>query len=348
MPSTNLNVNTGAVALWLGCYTADMGGSGQGIAALRHEADGSYAQLGAATAIDSPSFLALHPRQPVLYAASEGAPLVHGLRIGDAGLLSSLGQAGKAGSLVCHVAVDTAGAFLVACCWGDGAVLVFELEADGSLGRQHQAPASVDRSGEGRQSRAHSSVMLGDGRFASAEMGHDLVRIWRFSAEGGLQPEGVVQLPHGCGPRHFARRSDGLVYVNTEYSAEVAVLAPSSETPGLELVGMVPASATGIEPDDAAAEICLGPDERHLYVGIRGSNRICRLALDPAGMPVAAGEFGCGGNWPRHHCVAGDRLIVALQLSDALAVFTLDADGGPAAPPQLLASGSPTCVLPHR
>ena len=66
MPSTNLNVNARAVALWVGSYTTDMGGSGEGIVALGREADGSYAQLGPATAIESPSFLALHPRQPVL------------------------------------------------------------------------------------------------------------------------------------------------------------------------------------------------------------------------------------------------------------------------------------------
>jgi 6-phosphogluconolactonase (cycloisomerase 2 family) len=347
----------GSVALWVGCYTSDMDGGGEGIVALGRGADGAYAPLGPATAVASPSFLALHPSQPVLYAVSERAALVHAYRFDGSGTLSALGPAGIASSLACHVAVAPDGAFLVASCWGDGSVVLFELEADGLLGRRHGAPASEDPYGEDRQSRAHSCLMLGDGRMLTTDLGHDLIRCWRFSADRGLESRGTVTLPHGCGPRHFARSSTGIVYVDTEYSAEVIMLAPPSSeghmvgpetnAPWLELRGVFPVSAAGARPGDSVAEICLDRAEQHLYVGVRGSDVICKLALDADGVPSPLEQIPCGGAWPRHHCIDADRLVVALEHSDALATFTLAADGSPTQPPQLLATGSPTCVLPH-
>jgi 6-phosphogluconolactonase len=341
-----------SVALWVGCYTSDMDGRGEGIVALTRVADGTYAPLGPATAVASPSFLTLHPSQPVLYAVSEQAALVHAYRFDSSGALSPLGPAAIASSLACHVAVAPDGVFLVVSCWGDGSVLLFELEPDGSLGRRHAAPASEDPYGEDRQSRAHSCLMLGDGRMVTTDMGHDLLRCWRFGADHGLESRGTVTLAHGCGPRHFARSSGGTVYVNTEYSGEVLVLtepsAPADASgPWLELRGAFPVSASGARPGDAAAEICLDPAEQHLYVGMRGPDVICKLALDGDGVPSPLEEIPCGGAWPRHHCIDGDRLVVALERSHALATFTLAAGGSPTLPPQLLATGSPTCVLPH-
>ena len=331
------------MALWVGCYTADMDGHGEGIVALRRGVDGGYEPVAPATPVASPSFLAMHPSLPVLYAVSEKAGHVHAFHHDGGGALGALGEVGIAGELACHVAVAPDGAFLVVCCWGDGEVLLFELNADGSLGRRHAGPASTDPYGQARQSRAHACLMLGGGRMVTAEMGHDSLRFWRFTPERGLELQGTVTLPHGSGPRHFAYASNGLVYVNTEHSAQVAVLRPVGEW--LEPVGLFPVSAGGVRPGDAVAEICLDPAESHLYVGVRGSDRICRLRLDADGIPAPLDEFPCGGDWPRHHCFDGDRLVVALQLSDAMATFDLEAG---TTPWRLTATGSPTCLLPGR
>jgi 6-phosphogluconolactonase len=342
-------VSANGVALWLGCYTSDMSGRGDGILALTRTADGEYEPLGPATPVASPSFLALHPSQPVLYAVSEGAQLLHAYGIDDAGALTPLGTAGATGELVCHVAVDPDGAFVLVSCWGDGAVIVFELEPDGSLGERHLAPASVDPHAEDRQSRAHSCLMLGDGRMVTTDLGHDVLRFWSFSTLGGLEPQGTLELPEGSGPRHFARSAAGNVYVDTEHSIEVAVLAANGAAtgPSLSLRGIYPASAHGARPGDAAAEICLDASERTLYVGVRGSDVICRLALDAEGVPSPLDEIACPGTWPRHQCVCGDELLVALERSDAVARIPLAPDGR-TGEPRLIAAGSPTCVLPHR
>jgi 6-phosphogluconolactonase len=340
----------GRIAFWVGCYTSDMGGEGQGIVALGCDANGSLAPLSPPSPVESPSFLALHPSQPVLYAVSEGAQLVGAYRYGADGGLSALGSPVAAGSYACHVAVDPAGRFLVASCWGDGSVVLVELEPDGSLGARHTGIPSVDPYGQARQSRAHACLMLENGQAVTSEIGHDLLRFWHFSADHGLEQIGTERLPLGSGPRHFARSSRGVVYVITEYSAEVAVLYPVAQGTGqvaLELQAMQPISPRGALPGDAAAEVCLGADERHLYVGVRGSNRICTLRVNPDGTTMPLAEVDCGGNWPRHHCVDQRRLLVALERSNAIAIFTLRQDGRVAGPPQLLPVGSPTCVLPH-
>lgn len=339
------------VALWVGCYTQDMGGAGSGVVALRHDGGGGYTPLGPASPADSPSFLALHPTLPVVYAAAEGAGAVVAHAHDGQGRLQRVGEPVAVGSLACHVAVDPGGAFLVACCWGDGTVAVVELSPDGSLGRVHVGAASHDPHSHGRQSRAHASLMLGNGQFVTSDIGHDVLRLWRFCGEAGLELTATERLPFGCGPRHFAHSSRGVVYVVTEYTAQLAMLYPVPHGPGmvaLELQAMLPTSQRGLQDGDAAAEVCLHPDERHMYVGIRGSNRICTLAVGDDGHATPIAETDCGGDWPRNHCLHEGRLLVALERSSAIAVFELGDDGLPAQPPRLVPLGSPTHVLAAR
>ena len=242
------------VALWVGSYTSDMDGSGDGILALGRDADGGYAPLGPATPVASPSFLALHPTAARALRGQRGSGAGPRLPPSTTRACSVRSvEPGTASALVCHVAVSPDGDVSGRSCWGDGSVLLFELEADGSLGGRHAAPASEDPYGEGRQSRAHSCLMLGGGRFVTAEMGHDLLRCWSYGADRGLESRGSVTLAHGCGPRHFARSTAGVVYVNTEYSGEVVMLTePSSpgrhSGPWLELRGSFPVSAGGCTP----------------------------------------------------------------------------------------------------
>lgn len=338
------------VALWVGCYTQDMGGAGQGVLALASVRGGEYVPLGPPSPVDSPSFLALHPTLPVVYAVAEGAGTVVARSYDPHGQLLRLGADVVVGSMPCHVAVDATGKFLVVCCWGDGAVAVVELEPDGSLGQAHLGERSSDPYDEGRPTRAHASLMLGQGQFVTSDIGHDRLRMWRFSDVGGLELTGGSQLPLGSGPRHFARSANGLVYVVTEYTAELALVCPvrrGSEILGLELQAMLPASERGLEPGDAAAEVCLDRSERRMYVGIRGSNRICTLGVGvgDGGHLTPLAETACGGDWPRNHCLHDGRLVVALERSSAIATFELDRNGVPVQPPRLLAAGSPTHVL---
>jgi 6-phosphogluconolactonase len=53
-----------------------------------------------------------------------------------------------------------------------------------------------------------------------------------------------------------------------------------------------------------------------------------------------------GGVWPRHFARAGDLLLVANQMSDAVAVLPIGPDGFPQPAVAQIAVGTPACIVP--
>ena len=204
---------------------------------------------------------------------------------------------------------------------------------------------AVDTASDLRPSRAHESVFLADGTFATTDMGLDLVRFWRIGGSGMRQVHQVV-LPFGSGPRHMVRHPSGHLYVVAELSCEVFVLAPDV-TGAWRLIGGTPLGA-GILPGDTAAELASSRDGVFLYSGVRGSNTIATLRVRGAGEslePVAVVESGV--DWPRHHLVVRDIVLVAGQLSDEVVSLTLDVRNGvPGRVRHRAEAPSPTCLLP--
>lgn len=214
---------------------------------------------------------------------------------------------------------------------------------------REDAEASVDAGVEasGRLSRAHEAVFLPGGLVATTDLGFDIVRFWRDSP-GGLRQVQQVALPKGCGPRHMVWHPSGHLYVVTEFSCEVFVLAPSEDGSWL-LVGGTPVGA-GTLPGDSGAELAASRDGEFLYAGVRGSNTIATLRVRGAGEavePVALVDSGV--NWPRHHLVVRDTLLVGGQLSDEVVSLTLDLRTGvPGRVRHRTPAPSPTCFLPVR
>ena len=336
--------------IWTGTYTADGGGRAAGIGALSAHLDGTLEWLGTAAPADSPSFVAVHPTLPVVYAVAEQRQLVRSFRrTGEFGL-EPFGDPQPAGEATCHVAADPLGRFLVVACWGDGQVLLYELDHDGGITGRFVVAPSVDphgslTPGQRRQSRAHASLMLSDGRVMTTDLGHDTLRVWRYEPGAGLIADHEVALPFGSGPRHLVQHASGSVFVVSEYSIEVFVVSPEAGT--FELISRGPATSGGSVPDDAAAEICLSQDGNHAYVGIRGSNLISVLHASPDGTALSPiKDFPSGGDWPRHHLVRGQWLHVAHERSDDIATFGLDPASGLLGPlVHTLRTPSPTALV---
>jgi 6-phosphogluconolactonase (cycloisomerase 2 family) len=331
--------------IWTGCYTADGGGRGTGIGALREGPDGTLRWLGVAAAADSPSFLAVHPTLDVVYAVGETARTVRAYRRSGGFGLEPAGRDWPAGDAACHVAVDPQGRFLVVACWGDGQVLLYELDGDGGLSARFAAAAS---SVAGRPSRAHASLMLDDGRVMTTDLGHDLLRVWNYVPSQGLRLDHELALPRDSGPRHLVQHPGGSVLVVTEYSVEVAVVQRSPGSGRFELAGMGPATAAGAFAGDSAAEIALAADGRHAYVGVRGSNRISVLEVDADGSAVRPlADVASGGDWPRHHLLRNGWLHVAHERSGDVVTYPLDPESGlPGGAVGTLELASPTALVP--
>ncbi|MEV8267554.1 beta-propeller fold lactonase family protein [Microbacterium sp. NPDC076911] len=198
-----------------------------------------------------------------------------------------------------------------------------------------------------RPSRTHQAAFVRDGLIATTDMGLDLVRFWRM-VDSRLQFVQQVLLPLGSGPRHMVWHPSGHLYVVAELSCEVFALAPDI-TGKWRLVAGTPLGA-GTLPGDTAAELAPSRDGEFLYAGVRGSNTLATIRVRGAGdalAPVAVVDAGV--NWPRHHVVARDTLLVAGQFSNDVASLTLDTRTGvPSRIQQRVEAPSPTCVLAAR
>ncbi|MGP3533516.1 lactonase family protein [Microbacterium sp. RD1] len=211
-----------------------------------------------------------------------------------------------------------------------------------------EPPAPVVEAAEsGRVSRAHEALFLPGGIVVSTDLGFDVVRVWRLR-EGRLRGVQQVVLPEGSGPRHMVWHPSGHLYVLTELSREVFVLAPDAEG-HWRVIGGVPA-APGLLDGDTAAELAPSRDGEFLYAGIRGSDTVAVLRVRGSGdalEPIALVEAGV--RKPRHHVVVRDTLLVAGQGSDEVASLSLDLRTGvPGGVRYVTPVPAPTCLLPRR
>lgn len=212
-------------------------------------------------------------------------------------------------------------------------------------------PAASPARDSAPASRAHHACFLPGGAVATTDLGRDAVRFWRASADG-LRETDRVALLAGTGPRHAVWHPSGHLFVVTEVSLEVFVLAPPASGAGgrgWRLVGGTSLSPAAM-PGDAAAEIALSRGAEFVYAGVRGSNTLATLRVGGTGgeiSPVALVDTGV--DWPRHHVVDRDTLLVAGQRSDTVASLTLDLRTGvPGRVRHRVDMASPTMLLADR
>ncbi|MGV8969861.1 MAG: lactonase family protein [Microbacteriaceae bacterium] len=323
---------------FVGGYTADMGGDAVGIGVLRSKHDGSLENMGSVASVGSPSFLVVS--ETAVYAAGEGSNLITTFVRGDDLTLSPATAVSAAGTGPCHLGLY--GDTLVVSCYSDGTIaslnamnstLLSTVESAGSGPRPEQAGP-----------HAHSSAQLIDGRIVSADLGAD--RIYVHELDGGLLTRvATIHLPAGTGPRDIRVLSSGVVLVIAEFALVMIVYEPDGSG-NLREVSTVP--LPGAVCGDFAAAIAITPDERFVYSGLRGSNRVSVLELThSATAPVRATPIGfvsAEGDWPRHLIVDADVLHVANQRSSSVSSFRLTENGIPALIGQPTPVGSPTVL----
>ena len=195
--------------------------------------------------IDNPTFLALHPGNGCLYAASEvfgwhegtvsAYRFDHGAR-----RLAYINKQPTLGSIAAHVSLDPSGRYLFVANYGDGpvdagpdcAITLLPLRPDGGL-----APAAASaahkgrgpRSGRQDRSHAHCALPSPDGRFVIVvDLGLDALMTYAVGHRGTLSaaPVARASLAPGSGPRHAVFPPNGrLVLVISESESTVTSLA---------------------------------------------------------------------------------------------------------------------------
>lgn len=343
--------------VWFGTYTNEKTGS-EGIYVSRFDAaSGSLSLPELAAAARNPSFLALHPRLPVLYAVSE-APGPDGKPDGAimayafdeaTGRLTLLNHLPSGGGSPCHLSVDRAGKVVVAANYGGGSTICLGLNADGSLKPvvsgepggfvQH----AYDRAGETginaqRQERphGHSADIAADGRFAFVcDLGLDQVLVYALDTDRAtIRPHGAAAVNTGAGPRHFAMHPSGKhAYCVNELAMTVTAFDHDPQAGTLAPVQSLSTLPEGVTDRTgfSCAEIAVHPSGRFLYASNRGHDTIAVFEIDAAtGKLVFQAAVPARVKTPRHFAISPDgrHLLTEGQSSNTVAIFSIDPANG--------------------
>lgn len=349
--------------LYVGTYT---GKGSQGIYAWRMDgASGKATPLGLVAATESPSFLALHPNQKVLYAVNETSSF-EGQKSGSVsayaidrvkGTLKLLNRVSSHGDGPCHVAVDATGKLLAVANYGGGNFATYPLEADGSIGKafhvissQGSGPNAARQEGP----HGHSVNFAPDNRHMLAtDLGTDSVLISTYDAAAGSLDPSVpprVSTRPGSGPRHLVFSRDGkYCYVINELDSTIDAYQYDAETGNLTPLQHVSTLPPGFSGQNTAAEIVLHPSGRFVYGANRGDDSIAVFAIDEyTGQLSPLDITPTGGRTPRNFTIdqKGRYLIAANQDSDNITTFRINAKTGKLRPTRTtLEVKSPVCVL---
>lgn len=348
--------------VYIGAYTGwgdrpgDGGGSGRaaGITVWdRDPVSGALTPAGPAVPVAEASYLAAHPRLPVLYAVSERDDgQVVALATGAAGAPRELNRRPTGGAAPCHLTVDPAGRYLVTANYGGGSLSVHPIGEDGSLLARRDLVRHIGGGPvAGRQEGPHAHMVrfTPDGRrLLACDLGDDAVHAYRLSArDGRLRPLHVTRLPPGTGPRHLAFGPSGMAYLVGELSGTLSVLRPDGDGPLTDLFS-VPLTEGG--PENLAAAVAVSPDGRFVYASNRGPDTIAVFAVsgDAGERVTRIAEAPSGGRGPRDIALIGDHLYAANQDSDTVTIFHRDPETGLLDQTGAAETPSPVCVLGDR
>jgi 6-phosphogluconolactonase len=349
--------------VYFGTYS---GAKSKGIYVSRF--DSASGKLGApelAAEIRSPSFLALHPRNPWLYAVSEVGDF-GGKRSGavsafvidpKTGKLKLLNQQPSGGGGPCHLSVDRSGKCVLTANYGTGSVAALPLHEDGGLG---EPAATIQHHGSSvnpqRQEGPHAHYITPDpaNSFALAcDLGLDRVLVYHLDpAKPSLAANDppFASVKPGSGPRHLVFSSDGkFVYVVNEMASTVTAFTYDEKLGSLRELQTIATLPADFKGQSTCAEIQGHPSGRFIYASNRGHDSIAVFEVAAATGELSKVEIqSTQGKTPRHFALdpSGRWLLAENQGSDGVVEFKVDPGSGRlTATGERIAIGSPVCAV---
>ena len=305
---------------------------------------GALEPVSAVRGLQNPSFLALHPTRPMLYAVIETAEgAVTAISYDEDFEMTAHGSCPTGGS-PCHLVVDATGQYVLAANYGGGSVCMISIRDDGDV--EEEASDFVQHQGSSvhaRQTEPHAhSINIDPGnRFAYApDLGLDKVIMYQLDFEAGklrahaTQP--FARTPDGAGPRHLAFSPNGQqAYVINEIDNTITSFNFDESSGNLETLETVSTVPDDFDGDSATADIHFEPSGRFLYGSNRGHESIAIYAVDPdSGRLQTRGHVPTGGKNPRNFGIdpTGTFLLAANQSTNDIHTFRINQDDGSLAP----------------
>lgn len=346
-------------------------GTGSGPGVLRSQWNGATGVLTApevAAISMSPSYLALHPRLPVVYACNEGS--------GPAATISAftvhrqdahleiLGSEPTGGDAPCYVSVDHTGRLLFAANYTGGSLAVFRLDANGKpahAARVYASPAGKPGPVADRQGSPHlhcAVVTPENGYVLACDLGKD--QILSFPIQPGAaaplgDPQAVDTKP-GAGPRHLAFHPNGRwVYCINELDCTVVQYEwrPHSKSarlvPGVsQPVSVLAYTGTKGSVVPTGAEVAISRDGRFLYASTRGLDllTVFRIAAHDGALQQMQ-QLPCGGVQPRFFALDPTEkwLLCAHQEGNSVTTFARSTQTGELTLKETVPAPNPQCVV---
>ncbi|WP_256001904.1 lactonase family protein [Pedobacter deserti] len=341
--------------LLTGTYTNT--GKSEGIYIFEFDpATGDAVQRGVAKGVDNPSYLNLSRDNRFVYAVNETGETSAASAFSYNRSLQQLRFLNKLstdGADPCYVISD--GRHVITANYTGGSISVFDIAADGSLGKlkqriQHEGSSANQERQE--SSHVHMVQFTPDGKYVVVnDLGTDKVYLYQYNpVDTGLvlTAHQSLSITPGAGPRHLVFNAAGdYAYLVHELDGGITVLSYANGI--LKPLQEVNMNGDNFLGENGGADIHLSPDGRFLYASNRGSeNKIAIFAVGEDGRLTKRKLVSTMGKGPRNFTLdpTGKYLLVANQQSDMVVVFERDAKSGDLKDTgKRIAVGAPSCLL---
>ncbi|MGI9430183.1 MAG: lactonase family protein [Bythopirellula sp.] len=319
---------------------------------------GAFSPARAVGDASQPTFLALHPKMPVLYAVTkEKEAPSGGVRAFHMDLsapsLTLINRQSTADEGATHLALDPAGKAIVVANYSGGSTALLAIGDYGdvkahSMLIEHEG-SSIDPNRQ-QAPHAHGVAFDSQGRFACvADLGTDEVIVYRLAA-GKLTRKNVWNAKPGAGPRHLAFHPNGRwLYCINELDSTLSTLILDESTGALselQTIGTLPADFAS---PNTTAEVVVHPSGKFVYISNRGHDSTAAFAIDAQSGQLSLIEIEpTGGGHPRFIGIepSGRYLIAANRDGNNLVSFQIDPATGTLTPTgHELSIPRPMCVV---
>ncbi|XZE44416.1 lactonase family protein [Pirellulaceae bacterium SH467] len=344
-----------------------LGGYGDGIYSSYLHQDGSMDVPKLLAKQNNASFFCLHPRLPILYAVTEtmrddpNHPAAVVAYRFDANAMhqkqdASLKEVNRQridGDIPCHVTTDSQGRYLVIANYTNGSVVVYPIQADGSIGNESCNVVHTVVEGK-KRSNGHCSAFSPNDRFVLVcDLGLDRVFVYEMDYETGKLKPGAfpfLELPAGAGPRHLSFHPDGKrVFIINETNLTMTSADWDAATGRLAVIHHEPTVPEGVDRKGfSTAEVLVHPSGRYVYGSNRGHDTIAVMELDrDSGRLERTATVPTLGKTPRNFRFdpTGKWLLAENQTSNTIYTFAVDPASGQLTPTQKKVDvKAPACI----
>ncbi|MDR2704668.1 MAG: lactonase family protein [Planctomycetaceae bacterium] len=360
--------------LFIGTYTGENGS--QGIYTCQFDpVKGTLSEPILAAKCEQPSFLAIHPTRPLLYAVAEQhskASLYAFTYQKSTGELTLLDEKPIPAQSSCHLCLcrtpNSEFEAVVVANYTSGNLVSFPIFADGKIG---EMATNYHHTGSGpntsRQKTPHPHAVYFDNEnktIAVPDLGIDRVMYYDIDLKTAVMTPKAdyLILPAGGGPRHLAVSQDKrFIYVNNELSSTVCVFETKNQTiiqkvqevqktPKAQMVQEISTLPEGVvAPNNSTAEIELARSGRFLYVSNRGDDSIAVFAVEPRnGQLSRIQNISSGGKHPRFFTLdpSGHFLLSCNMETNNIDILAINPENGMLTPtPSRINVSRPVCIV---